>query len=150
MTWKFIGEDHIALIPYSRLDDFIVREKMNVDAPCHFMVKQCRSNEIKENYTYKANAFIEYVIYWWSYGPNDKRVRTINLKQRRKPIYKRGCTCYFIVKRLVAKPSVVMIVYNNNKHVDKHGFPCHGVEDESYEGRVVHAPYLSNKLHKVI
>eukprot|EP01018_Ginkgo_biloba_P034264 Gb_28487 [translate_table: standard] len=43
-----------------------------------------------------------------------------------------------------------MIVYNNNKHVDKHGCPYHGVEDESCEGRVVHAPYLSNKLHKVI
>eukprot|EP01018_Ginkgo_biloba_P009417 Gb_15234 [translate_table: standard] len=43
-----------------------------------------------------------------------------------------------------------MIVYNNNKHVDKHGCPFHGVEYESCEGRVVHAPYLSNKLHKVI
>eukprot|EP01018_Ginkgo_biloba_P003130 Gb_12399 [translate_table: standard] len=43
-----------------------------------------------------------------------------------------------------------MIVYNNNKHVDKHACPCHGVEHESCEGRVVHAPYLLNKLHKVI
>eukprot|EP01018_Ginkgo_biloba_P032307 Gb_10547 [translate_table: standard] len=141
MTWKFIGEDRIALIPYSRLDDFIVREQMNVDAPCHFVVKQRRNNDIEENSTYKANAFIEYVIYWCSYGLDDKRARIIDLKQRRKPVYKRGCTCHF---------SVVMIVYNNNKHVDKHGCPCHRVEDESCEGRVVHAPYLSNKLHKVI
>eukprot|EP01018_Ginkgo_biloba_P009809 Gb_15640 [translate_table: standard] len=122
---------------------------MNVDAPCHFLVKQHRINDIEENSTYKANAFLEYVIYWCSYGPNDKRARTIDLKRRRKPIYKRGCTCHFIVKRLVIKPSVAMIVYNNNKHVDKHGCPFHGVEDESCEGRVVHAPYLS-KLHKVI
>eukprot|EP01018_Ginkgo_biloba_P033481 Gb_07967 [translate_table: standard] len=150
MTWKFIGEDRIALILYNRLDDFIAGEQMNVDAPCHFVVKQRRSNDIEENSTYKANAFIEYVIYWCSYGPDDKRAQTIDLKRRRKPVYKRGCMCHFVVKRLVVKPSVAMIVYNNNKHVDKHGCPCHGVEDESYEGRVVHAPYLSNKLHKVI
>eukprot|EP01018_Ginkgo_biloba_P026908 Gb_02105 [translate_table: standard] len=150
MTWKFIGEDRISLIPYSRLDDFIAGEQMNVDAPCHFVVKQCRSNDIKENSTYKANAFLEYVIYCCSYGPDDKRARIIDPKRRRKYIYKRGCTCHFILKRLVSKPSVAMIVYNNNKHVDKHGCPCHGVEDESCEGRVVHAPYLLNKLHKVI
>eukprot|EP01018_Ginkgo_biloba_P029738 Gb_18095 [translate_table: standard] len=89
------------------------------------MVEQCRTNDIKENSTYKDNAFIEYVIYWCSYGLEDKRAQTIDLKQRRKPVYKRGCTCHFIMKRLVVKPSVAMIVYNNNKHVDKHSFPCH-------------------------
>eukprot|EP01018_Ginkgo_biloba_P027616 Gb_01219 [translate_table: standard] len=150
MTWKFIGEDRIALIPYNRFDDFIAGEQMNVDASCHFVVKQHRSNDIEENSTYKANAFLEYVIYWCSYGPDDKRARTIDLKRRRKPICTRGCTCHFIMKRLVAKPSVAMIVYNNNKHVDKHSCTCHGVEDESCEGRVVHAPYFSNKLQKVI
>eukprot|EP01018_Ginkgo_biloba_P036554 Gb_34675 [translate_table: standard] len=150
MTWKFIGKDCITLIPYNRLDDFIAREKLNVDAPCHFMVKQHRSNDIEENSIYKANAFLKYVIYWCSYGPDEKRAWRIDLKQRRKSIYKRGYTCHFIVKRLVVKPSVAMIVYNNNNHVDKHDFPCHRVEDESCEGRVVHAPYLSNKLHKVI
>eukprot|EP01018_Ginkgo_biloba_P022090 Gb_14052 [translate_table: standard] len=148
MTWKFIGEDRIALIPYNKFDDFIAREKMNVDAPCHFVVKQRRSNDIEENSTYKANAFLEYVIYWCSYGPNDKR--TNNRPQENLKTHIRGCTCHFIVKRLVVKPLVAMIVYNNNKHVDKHGCPCHGVEDESCEGRVVHALYLLNKLHKVI
>eukprot|EP01018_Ginkgo_biloba_P027921 Gb_24886 [translate_table: standard] len=54
------------------------------------------------------------------------------------------------MKRLVAKPSMAMIIYDNYKHVDKHGCPCHGVEDESCKGRVVHAPHLSNKLHKVV
>eukprot|EP01018_Ginkgo_biloba_P025588 Gb_05069 [translate_table: standard] len=123
MMWKFIGEDHIALIPYSRLDDFIVGEQMNVDAPCHFVVKQRRSNGIEEYSMYKANAFLEYVIYWCLYGSGNKRARTIDLKRRRKSIYNKGCTCHFIVKRLVEKPSVVMIVYNNNKHVDKNGCP---------------------------
>eukprot|EP01018_Ginkgo_biloba_P002253 Gb_32833 [translate_table: standard] len=42
-----------------------------------------------------------------------------------------------------------MIVYNNNKHVDNHSFPCNGVEDESDEGGGP-CTYLSNKLHKVI
>eukprot|EP01018_Ginkgo_biloba_P001729 Gb_02363 [translate_table: standard] len=123
---------------------------MNVDAPFHFVVKQRRSNDIQENSTYKANEFLEYVIYWCSYGPDDKIARTIELNKRKKSIYKRGCTCHFIVKRLVVKPSVMMIIYNNNKHVEKHDFPCHRVKDESCEGRVVHTPYLSNKLHKVI
>eukprot|EP01018_Ginkgo_biloba_P009170 Gb_23353 [translate_table: standard] len=99
---------------------------------------------------YKASAFLEYAIFWCSYGPDDNRARRIELKRREKTIYKRGCTCHFIMKRLVAKPLVAMIIYNNYKHVDKHGCPCQGVEDESCEGRVVHAPHLSNKLHKVV
>eukprot|EP01018_Ginkgo_biloba_P023023 Gb_36471 [translate_table: standard] len=150
MTWKTIGEDHIALIPYSRLDDFIAGEEMNVDVPCHFVVKQRRSNDIQENSVYKASAFLEYAIFWCSYGPDDNRERRIELKRREKIVYKRGCTCHFIMKRLVVKPSVAMIIYNNYKHVDKHGFPCHRVEDESCEGRVVHAPYFSNKLHEIV
>eukprot|EP01018_Ginkgo_biloba_P039421 Gb_32948 [translate_table: standard] len=123
---------------------------MNADAPCHFVVKQHRSNDIQENSVYKASAFLEYVIFWCSYGSDDNRARRIELKQREKTIYKRGCTCHFVMKRLVAKPLVAMIIYNNYKHEDKHGFPYHEVEDESFKGRVVHAPHLSNKLHKVV
>eukprot|EP01018_Ginkgo_biloba_P016714 Gb_33502 [translate_table: standard] len=62
MTWKTIGEDRIAMIPYSRLENFIAGEEMNADAPCHFVVKQRRSNDIQENYVYKASAFMEYAM----------------------------------------------------------------------------------------
>eukprot|EP01018_Ginkgo_biloba_P029619 Gb_01440 [translate_table: standard] len=150
MTWKAIGEDRIALIPYSRLEDFIAGEEMNADAPCHFVVKQRRSNDIQENSVYKASAFLEYVIFWCSYGRDNNRARRIELKRTEKTIYKRGYACHFIMKRLGAKPSVAMIIYNNYKHVDKYGCPYHRVEDELCEGRVVHVPHLSNKLHKVV
>jgi hypothetical protein len=33
------------------------------------------------------------------------------------------------VKRLIAEPSLALVIYNHNKHVDKKGSPCHGSMD---------------------
>lgn len=64
-----------------------------------------------------------------------------------RPNTKRGCTCHFIVKRLIAEPSVALIIYNQDKHIDKKGLPCHGPQDKMSEGtRAMYAPYISEDL----
>ncbi|RZS17284.1 hypothetical protein BHM03_00049409 [Ensete ventricosum] len=64
-----------------------------------------------------------------------------------RPNTKRGCVCHFIVKRLIAEPSVALIIYNQDKHVDKKGLPCHGPLDKKAAGtRAMFAPYISDEL----
>ena len=64
-----------------------------------------------------------------------------------RPNTKRGCTCHFIVKRLIAEPTVALIIYNHEKHVDKQGSPCHGPMDSKSVGtRAMFAPYISEEL----
>ncbi|KAB2612003.1 hypothetical protein D8674_020035, partial [Pyrus ussuriensis x Pyrus communis] len=38
-------------------------------------------------------------------------------KNASRPNTKRGCTCHFIVKQLIAEPSVALIIYNHDKHM---------------------------------
>lgn len=68
-------------------------------------------------------------------------------KSAGRPNTKRGCTCHFIVKRLIAEPSVALVIYNQDKHVDKKGLPCHGPQDKKSVGtRAMYAPYISEEL----
>lgn len=51
------------------------------------------------------------------------------------------------MKRLIAQPSVALIIYNQDKHVDKKGLPCHGPQDRKAAGtRAMYAPYISEDL----
>lgn len=51
------------------------------------------------------------------------------------------------MKRLIAEPSVALIIYNDDKHVDKKGLPCHGPQDKKAAGtRAMFAPYISEDL----
>ncbi|KAJ4707217.1 Zinc finger, SWIM-type [Melia azedarach] len=95
--------------------------------------------------------------YWCSFGPDDHRKGGIvrpsrntyvpKKKNAGRPNTKRGCTCHFIVKRLIAEPSVALIIYNDDKHVDKNGLPCHGPQDKKAAGtRAMFAPYISEDL----
>lgn len=95
--------------------------------------------------------------YWCSFGPDDHRKggivrpsRTTYVPKKKnagRPNTKRGCTCHFIVKRLIAEPSVALIIYNDEKHVDKNGLPCHGPQDKKAAGtRAMFAPYISVDL----
>ena len=95
--------------------------------------------------------------YWCSFGPDDHRKGGIvrpsrstyvpKKKNAGRPNTKRGCTCHFIVKRLIAEPSVALIIYNEDKHVDKKGLPCHGPQDKKAAGTcAVFAPYISEDL----
>lgn len=95
--------------------------------------------------------------YWCSFGPDDHRKggivrpsRTTYVPKKKsagRPNTKRGCTCHFIVKRLIANPSVALIIYNQDKHIDKKGLPCHGPQDKKAAGtRAMYAPYISEDL----
>ncbi|XP_047310645.1 uncharacterized protein LOC124914189 isoform X2 [Impatiens glandulifera] len=95
--------------------------------------------------------------YWCSFGPDDHRKgglvrpsRNTYIPKKKsvgRPSTKRGCTCHFIVKRLIAEPSVALVIYNQDKHVDKKGSHCHGPQDKMSVGtRAMFAPYISEDL----
>lgn len=51
------------------------------------------------------------------------------------------------MKRLIAEPTVALIIYNHEKHIDKQGSPCHGPLDTKAVGtRAMFAPYISEEL----
>ena len=42
---------------------------------------------------------------------------------------------------------MALIIYNQDKHVDKKGLPCHGPQDKKAAGtRAMFAPYISEDL----
>ncbi|XP_062189637.1 uncharacterized protein LOC133892717 isoform X1 [Phragmites australis] len=149
--------DRLALIPYSRVNDFVRGESNNKDCPTRFHVEARRRRPPTMNCKPKVDGILEYILYWCSFGPDDYRkggnVRPSRpFSEKRKtpagrPNTKRGCVCHFIVKRLIAEPSVALVIYNHNKHVDKKGMPCHGPMDKMAIGtKAMFAPYISDEL----
>ncbi|CAK9146206.1 unnamed protein product [Ilex paraguariensis] len=149
--------DRLALIPFARVDDFVRGESANKDCPTRFHVEARRRRPPEMAYKPKVDGILEYILYWCSFGPDDHRKggivrpsRTTYVPKKKsagRPNTKRGCTCHFIVKRLIAEPSVALIIYNQDKHVDKKGLPCHGPQDKMAAGtRAMYAPYISEDL----
>ncbi|KAJ0096007.1 hypothetical protein Patl1_15456 [Pistacia atlantica] len=149
--------DRVALIPFARVDDFVRGESANKDCPTRFHVEARRRRSTNASYKPKVDGILEYILYWCSFGPDDHRKGGIVRPSRNtyipknknagRPNTKRGCTCHFIVKRLIAEPSVALIIYNDDKHVDKNGSPCHGPQDKKAAGtRAMFAPYISEDL----
>ncbi|MBA0553521.1 hypothetical protein Golob_012698 [Gossypium lobatum] len=149
--------DRVALIPFARVDDFVRGESSNKDCPTRFHVEARRRRSPKAPYKPKVDGILEYILYWCSFGPDDHRKGGLVRPSRNtyipkktnagRPNTKRGCTCHFIVKRLIAEPSVALIIYNQDKHVDKKGLPCHGPQDKKAAGtRAMFAPYISEDL----
>ncbi|KAL2254689.1 UNVERIFIED_CONTAM: hypothetical protein Sindi_0263600 [Sesamum indicum] len=149
--------DRLALIPFARVDDFVRGESNNKECPTRFHVEARRRRTPKTPYKPKVDGILEYILYWCSFGPDDHRKggivrpsRTTYVPKNKsagRPNTKRGCTCHFIVKRLIAEPSVALIIYNQDKHVDKKGLPCHGPQDKKAAGtRAMYAPYISEEL----
>lgn len=63
----------------------------------------------------------------------------------------RGCLCHFTVKRLYTRPTLALIIYNQRKHVDKTGAPCHGILDRDAVGtRAMYAPRISEELRQKV
>ncbi|KAM2017101.1 hypothetical protein EV2_048420 [Malus domestica] len=149
-------KDRVALIPFPRVDDFLRGESSSKECPTKFHVEARRRRQPKTPYKPKVDGILEYILYWCSFGPDDHRkgglVRPsrINIPKKKnagRPNTKRGCTCHFIVKRLIAEPSVALIIYNQDKHVDRKGEPCHGPQDKMAAGtRAMFAPYISEDL----
>ncbi|XP_052194474.1 uncharacterized protein LOC127802608 isoform X2 [Diospyros lotus] len=149
--------DRVALIPFARVDDFVRGESSNKDCPTRFHVEARRRRPPEMTYKPKVDGILEYILYWCSFGPDDHRKGGIvrpsrstyvpKKKSAGRPNTKRGCTCHFIVKRLIAEPSVALVIYNQDKHVDKKGLPCHGPQDKKAAGtRAMYAPYISEDL----
>lgn len=149
--------DRLALVPFARVDDFVRGESNNKDCPTRFHVEARRRRPPKMPYKPKVDGILEYILYWCSFGPDDHRKGGVvrpsrntyipKKKSAGRPNTKRGCTCHFIVKRLIAEPSVALIIYNQDKHVDKKGLPCHGPQDQKSIGtRAMYAPFISEDL----
>lgn len=61
----------------------------------------------------------------------------------------RGCTCHFVVKRLYARPSLALLIYNERRHVNKAGFTCHGPLDRDAIGPgAKKIPYICNEIQQ--
>lgn len=162
LTWSRVEGwrdtiDRVALIPFDRVDDFVRGESSNKDCPTRFHVEARRRRPPQMAYKPKVDGILEYILYWCSFGPDDHRKggvvrpsRVYNYKKKTpagRPNTKRGCVCHFIVKRLIAEPTVALIIYNQEKHVDKKGLPCHGPLDKKAAGtRAMFAPYISDEL----
>lgn len=151
------GVDRVALIPFTRVSDFVRGESNLKECPTRFHVEARRRRPPEMAYKPKVDGILEYILYWCSFGPDDHRKggvvrpsRNYTVKRKTpagRPSTKRGCVCHFIVKRLIAEPSVALIIYNHEKHVDKQGLPCHGPQDQMAVGtKAMFAPYISEEL----
>ncbi|XP_071709525.1 uncharacterized protein [Rutidosis leptorrhynchoides] len=148
--------DRLALIPYARVEDFRGGESNNKDCPTNF-VKASRRDNRETRCKAKVDGTLEYIWYRCSFGPKYDRKggvvkpsRSNSVPKKKtagRPNTKRGCQCRFIVKRLKAKPTVALVIYNQDKHVDEKGLPCHGSQDKKSVGtRAMYAPFISEDL----
>lgn len=158
------GGDDIALIPYCRVDDFVKGESSNAECPASFRIESRRKRPEGSISKPRVDGYLEYTLYWCSYGPEDYRDSESNLSDsaNSKPSsgkgsrpgrrhMMRGCLCHFTVKRLYTRPLLALIIYNQRNHVDKSGAPCHGTRDRDSVGtRAMYAPRISDELRQKI
>ncbi|EXB40969.1 hypothetical protein L484_020703 [Morus notabilis] len=163
LTWtKFGTSDHhddVALIPYERVDEFIIGECSNVECPTRFHIERGRKRSIGSLKEYKDDEYLEYRLYWCSFGPENygegggilpsRRYRLNTRNRAARPQSMRGCTCNFVVKRLFARPSLALIIYHERRHVNKSGFVCHGPLDRDAIGPgAKKIPYICNEIQQ--
>ncbi|XP_057770097.1 uncharacterized protein LOC130989937 isoform X2 [Salvia miltiorrhiza] len=102
---------------------------------------------------------IEQTRYWCSFGPENygegggtlpsRRYRLNTRNRAARPQSMRGCTCNFVVKRLYARPSLVLLIYNERRHVNKAGFVCHGPLDKDAIGPgAKKIPYVCSEIQQ--
>ncbi|CAL5196516.1 unnamed protein product [Lathyrus oleraceus] len=163
LSWTKFGNaehhDEVALIPYDRVDAFIVGECSNVLCPTRFHIERGRKRTIGTLKEYKDDEYLEYRLYWCSFGPENygeggeilpsRRYRLNTRNRAARPQSMRGCTCHFVVKRLYARPSLALIVYNDRRHVNTSGFICHGPLDRDAIGPgAKKIPYICNEIQQ--
>ncbi|KAH7845854.1 hypothetical protein Vadar_006700 [Vaccinium darrowii] len=157
------GGDNIALIPYTRVDDFVKGESGNAECPASFRVESRRKRTEGSVSKPRVDGYLEYTLYWCSYGPEDYRdTESGGDGPNNKPAsgkgsrpgrrhMMRGCLCHFTVKRLYTRPFLALIIYNQRNHVDKTGAPCHGMLDQDALGtRAMYAPRISEELRQKV
>ncbi|KAL6993335.1 hypothetical protein U1Q18_011451 [Sarracenia purpurea var. burkii] len=163
LQWSKFGtaerHDDVVLIPYARVDAFIIGECSNVECPTRFHIERGRKRSKGSLKEYKSDEYLEYRLYWCSFGPENygegggilpsRRYRLNTRNRAARPQSMRGCTCHFVVKRLYARPSLALLVYNNRRHVNKSGFVCHGPLDRDAIGPgAKKIPYICNEIQQ--
>ncbi|KAK2656215.1 hypothetical protein Ddye_009267 [Dipteronia dyeriana] len=163
LTWTKFGnaehQDDVALIPYERVDSFIIGECSNVESPTRFHIERGRKRSRGSLKECKNDEYLEYRLYWCSFGPENygeggsvlpSRKYRLNTRNRAaRPQSMRGCTCHFVVKRLYARPSLALLIYNDRRHVNKSGFLCHGPLDRDAIGPgAKKIPYICNEIQQ--
>ncbi|XP_063948640.1 uncharacterized protein LOC108218732 isoform X2 [Daucus carota subsp. sativus] len=165
LNWTKFGTadryDDVAVIPYKRVDAFILGECSNVECPTQFHIERGRkrSEGSLQDKKYKNDEYLEYRMYWCSFGPENygeggdilpSRKYRLNTRNRApRPQSMRGCTCHFVVKRLYAQPDFAVILYNDRRHVNKSGFVCHGPLDRDAIGPgAKKIPYICSQIQQ--
>lgn len=163
LIWKKLGNgeryDDVALIPYERVDAFIIGECLNVECPTRFHIERGRKRDRGSLKEFKDDEYLEYRMYWCSFGPENygeggdilpsRRYRLNTRNRAARPQSMRGCTCHFIVKRLYARPSLALLIYNERRHVNKSGFVCHGPLDRDAIGPgAKKIPYVCSEIQQ--
>ncbi|PIA58558.1 hypothetical protein AQUCO_00500465v1 [Aquilegia coerulea] len=153
--------EKVAFIPFDRVDNFLSGESANKDFPTRFYKEAGRKINRSSTSKEKVDGVIEFTMYRCAFGPDDRREggsvrpsRNTYIRKKKssgRPSIKRGCQCYFFVKRLVAKPMAALIIYKQDKHVDKKGLPCHGPQDARAVGtKAMFSPYMSDDLRSLV
>ncbi|CAA2982278.1 uncharacterized protein LOC111397061 [Olea europaea var. sylvestris] len=163
LIWTKFGTaeryDDVALIPYARVDEFIIGECTNVEFPTRFHIERGRKRTKRSLKEYKDDEYLEYRMYWCSFGPENygegggilpsRRYRLNTRNRAARPQSMRGCTCHFVVKRLYARSSLALIIYNDRRHVNKAGFVCHGPLDRDAIGPgAKKIPYVCSEVQQ--
>ncbi|KAG0480815.1 hypothetical protein HPP92_011673 [Vanilla planifolia] len=164
LTWtKFGSAGHppvdVALIPYDRVEAFINGECSNAEYPTRFHIAKSRKREKDSLREYKSDEYLQYRLYWCSFGPENygeggtilpSRKYRLNTRNRAaRPQSMRGCTCRFAVKHLYARPSIALIIYHERRHVNKSGFICHGPLDRDAIGpKANRVPYICSEIQQ--
>ncbi|KAB2053859.1 hypothetical protein ES319_A12G215300v1 [Gossypium barbadense] len=163
LIWTKFGtaehHDDVALIPYARVDEFIIGECSNVECPTRFHIERGRKRSMGSLKEYKSDEYLEYRLYWCSFGPENygegggvlpsRRYRLNTRNRAARPQSMRGCTCHFVVKRLYAHPTLALIIFNERRHINKSGFVCHGPLDKDAIGPgAKKIPYISSEIQQ--
>ncbi|GLJ23594.1 hypothetical protein SUGI_0446820 [Cryptomeria japonica] len=132
--------DNVARIPFSRVDDFVKGESLSIEYPTKFRVEARRKKTEYSSYKPRVDGYLEYILYWCCYGPDDHRKGGTSRPSRKciKPSMKKSS----------AGPLGDHI---QREHVDKSGSPCHGPLDTKAIGTLaIYAPYISEELRQQI
>lgn len=151
--------DDVALIPYDRLGAFISGECNNPEYPTRFHIERSRKRERGSLKEFRSDEYLKYRMYWCSFGPENygedweilpsRRYRVNTRNRAARPQSMRGCTCHFAIKRLYARPSVVLIIYHERRHITKSGFICHGPLDRDAIGPgASKVPYVGSEIQQ--
>ncbi|GER44251.1 SWIM zinc finger family protein [Striga asiatica] len=163
LNWVKFGSadrcDDVALIPYDRADAFIIGECSKVECPTRFHIERGRKRARGSLKEFKNDDYLEYRMYWCSFGPENygegggilpsRRYRLNTRNRAARPQSMRGCTCHFVVKRLYSRPSLALLIFNERRHVNKSGFICHGPLDRDAIGPgAKKVPYICSEIQQ--